>query len=58
MEEEKEVVVVRISKELVDIMDSLKVKVNEATWNSVELSYVDISKILARKILKSNIAYK
>lgn len=56
-EKEKDLINVRISKELVDILDSLKTKVDKVTWNSLNLSYAELSRILAKKIKQSNISY-
>ena len=47
---------VRISAELIEILDDIKKNVEEFTWGVEDkLAYAKASQILARKIKKSNI---
>ena len=49
MKKEKEYERRSISKELCIILDKQKMKVNEFAWNSLKISDVEASKIIARK---------
>lgn len=51
MEKEKsDAVVVRISKELADLIEKMKEPIQEFSWEAIKPSDYEASKILARKI--------
>lgn len=44
-----------ISKELGEVLDRIKLNVDNYTWNSVRISDAEASKILAKKIIKAEL---
>jgi len=44
-----------ISKELGEILDRIKLNVDNYTWNSVKISDAEASKILAKKIISAGL---
>ena len=54
-EEERKSKIIEVSEELIEVFERLRKKVSDVTWGVENMSYYNLSKILARKINSSGI---